>query len=132
MGPTRGLRPPSPRRYRLERSASLTGTFFREAAWPRRSATSPAGTVRLTGSLRPPWGGIKSFIGGSPKSGPLDAVNSREGSIYQSRGPLPAGKGNRWPRAAGSNLVRQGVGLVGPAHEVGEGTVLEHPMLLGL
>src|SRR5438270_6434530 len=66
IGPCSGLRPPSPRRYRVDRSASLTAT--RGSAWarPRKSAASSAGTVRLTGSLSPPCGGIRSGMDGSP------------------------------------------------------------------
>src|SRR5579862_1687755 len=39
------------------------GTFASDAACLVKSATSAVGTVRLTGSLTPPWGGIKSDIG---------------------------------------------------------------------
>src|SRR5262249_53453299 len=69
IGPVRGLRPPSPRRYSVDRSASLTGSRGSAAARALKSAASAAGTLRSTGSLRPPCGGIKSGI-----IAPLDLV----------------------------------------------------------
>src|SRR5262249_25572459 len=67
IGPVSGLRPPSPKRYSDERSASETTTFLRPAASLRNVATSPAGTVRSTGSLSPPCGGSRSDITNSPQ-----------------------------------------------------------------
>src|SRR5207244_13085159 len=62
IGPVRGLRPPSPKRYRLDRSASLMGTFLRDAVLLTNSARSAAGMVRLTGSDKAPCGAIQSAI----------------------------------------------------------------------
>src|SRR4051794_29411588 len=73
-----GLRPPSPMRYRLDRSASLTGTRARLAARLLKSAISALGTWRLTGSCSPPCGGIRSGITLSPDyslAGRGDEVN---------------------------------------------------------
>jgi len=60
IGPVSGLRPPSPRRYSVDRSASLTGTRLRLARAGAELRDLPAGTLRLIGSLRPPWGAIRS------------------------------------------------------------------------
>src|SRR5262249_35841844 len=55
IGPVNGDSPPSPILYKLERSASLSATFF--ACVPTSSR------VRLTGSLSPACGEIRSAIG---------------------------------------------------------------------
>src|SRR5262245_60807393 len=104
MGPVSGLRPPSPRRYKLDRSASLTGTRLRPAARRRKSSASAAATVRSTGTVNPPCGGIRSCMGRSP--------------WVRIRNPL--------------NLIRNRTGLVGPADEVGKGQLLEAALFLGL
>src|SRR5579884_3349692 len=62
IGPVSGLSPPSPRRYSVERSASLTARRGSDAVRARKSTASSAGTLRLTGSFSPPCGGIKSDI----------------------------------------------------------------------
>src|SRR5262249_18274101 len=60
IGPVSGDRPPSPKRYTLERSASDTGTFGSVAAFASKVFRSASGTVQDTGSERPPCGGMRS------------------------------------------------------------------------
>src|SRR6185436_18235340 len=91
IGPMSGERPPSPKRYTVDRSASETGTFFRVAALVVNACRSPSATVQETGSLRPPCGGMRSPMGWKL---PFAGISVERPTLGETRGRLKCGAGS--------------------------------------
>src|SRR5262249_20775395 len=123
IGPVSGLRPPSPRRYSVDRSASLTGTRFSAAASRRTAAASASGAVPLTGSLPPPGGGTRSGI--ETDSGCLAAAGR---AARSERAAVRAAA----KRTMELNLISHRVGILRAAHQLGQRQLFQHALLLGL